>query len=179
MYIYRISLKYEITRAQLLMKTIPSQVEITTEKNGYQIDAHPIKMKIDNAAFFQSIGIKPVSTILQDSAARGEKSVLDYIGKCSGNKNAKLGPHAMTVAEIAAAYSHRTIMSSLDFIPKERPQISWEDGYVDIDYKKDERTVNRTPSRLEFEYIPYKVEIFAEKLIQEYPPEDVNAALEC
>lgn len=173
MFTYSISLKYEITKAQLLMQTIPAQVEVKTEKNGYKMDAHPIKIQIDNAKFFQSIGIKPVSVILKDSAARGKKAALDYMAKCSREKNEKLGSNAMTVAEIAAEQSHHTVMSELDFIPKEKPHISWKDGYVDINYIKDRRIVNRTPSKLEFQYIPYKVEIYAEKIFEEYPPEDV------
>ena len=88
-------------------------------------------------------------------------------------KNAKLGPDALTVAEIAAAESRHTVTSRLDFIPKDRPHIRWKDGYIDIEYIKDERTVEMIPAKVEFKYIPYKVEIYAEKWSEEYPPEDV------
>ena len=154
------------------MKTIPAKVEVETEKNGFRMESHPIKIKIDNSDFFQSIGIKPVSVVLKDSAIRSDKAVLDYMRNRTNEKNAKLGPNAKTVAEIAAEKAHRTILSGLDFIPKERPHISWEGGYVDINYTKDKRIVKRIPSRIEFEYIPYKVDIVANKIIQEYPPED-------
>lgn len=173
MYIYQISLRYDITRAQLLMRTIPAEARVQTIRNGVEIDSHPLKIKIDNSDFFKSIGIKPVSSVLQDSAVSGKKSVLDYMAKKSREKNDKLGPNAKTVAEIANTKPGH-VWSKLDFIPKERPHISWEDGYIEFDFKKDDRKVDITPAKLEFEYIPYKVEIFAERWMKEYPPEQVS-----
>ncbi|NLY68364.1 MAG: hypothetical protein GX067_01020 [Clostridiales bacterium] len=170
MYINQISLRYDITRAQLLMRTIPAEIRVDTVRNGIQINSHPLKIKIDNSDFFKSIGIKPVPTVLQDSAVKGKKAVLDYMARQTREKNAKLGPNAKTVAEIANTKPGH-IWSKLDFIPKEGPHIGWEDGYVDIIYKKDERIVNITPAKIEFQYIPYKVEIYAEKWMKEYPPQ--------
>jgi hypothetical protein len=43
-----------------------------------------------------------------------------------------LGPDGMTIAEIAAQRTYRTITSALDFIPKSRPETSWKDGYLDV-----------------------------------------------
>lgn len=174
MLIYQVSLRYEISKAQLLMRTIPAEVKVETEKNGLRMKSHPIKIQIDNSGFFQSIGIKPVSTVLNDSAAVAKRAVLDYMSRCTNEKNAKLGPNAKTIAEIANSRAGHTVWSRLDFIPKEGPHISWEGGGIDIEYEKDERIVDMTPARIEFEYIPYKVEIYAEKWLKEYPPEEIT-----
>ncbi|HBL83434.1 MAG: hypothetical protein A2Y17_04265 [Clostridiales bacterium GWF2_38_85] len=163
MYIYPVSLRYEITKAQLLIKKIPSEVKVETEKNGYQMKRHPAEMKIDNTDFFESIGIKSPEKVLEDAAVYGKQAVLKGMARRSEEKNAMLGPDGMTVAEIAAQRSYRTIQSTLDFIPKSRPEISWEEGYVDINYTKDQRNVTWTPPEIKFEYIPYSVEIYVDK----------------
>lgn len=156
------------------MKTIPAQVDVKTERNGYQIDSHPIKIEINNTEFFQSLGIKPASVVLAESAERGKEAVLEKMAKCSREKNAKLGPDALTVAELAVQQSTNVVMSKLDFIPNAKPNISWKDGYISIEYIKDERNVEMTPARIEFEYIPYKVEFYAHIWREKYPPEDVT-----
>lgn len=173
MYIYQISLRYDITRAQLLMRTIPPEIRVQSIRNGVEINSHPLKIKIDNSDFFKSIGIRPVWSVLQDSAVKGNRAVLDYMAKQAHKKNALLGPNAKTVAEIANT-KPGLIWSKIDFIPKEAPHISWEDGYVDINFKKDQRVVDIIPGRIEFRYIPYRVEIYAEKWIKEYPLEQAS-----
>jgi hypothetical protein len=174
MLIYQVSLRYEISKAQLLMRTIPAQVKVETERNGFRMQSDPIRIQIDNSGFFQSIGIKPVSSVLKESAASAQKAVLAYMCRHTNEKNAKLGPNAKTIAEIANSRIGHTVWSRLDFIPKEGPCISWEGGGVDIEYEKDERKVDMTPARIEFEYIPYKVEIFAEIWLKEFPPEEIT-----
>lgn len=157
------------------MKSIPAEVKVDTQRNGFRMESDPIKIQIDNSGFFQSIGIKPVSSVLKDSAASAKKAVLDYMSRVTNEKNAELGPNAKTIAEIANSRTEHTVWSGLDFIPKEGPHISWKGGDIEIEYEKDERHVDMTPARIEFQYIPYKVEIFVERWLKEYPPEELAA----
>ncbi|HAN20836.1 MAG: hypothetical protein A2Y15_04855 [Clostridiales bacterium GWF2_36_10] len=167
MFIYRISLQYEITKAQLLIKTTPPEVKVDTEKKGYEMDSHPIKIQIDNKEFLESIGIKSINKVLEEKAEYGKQAVLKSMARYTEDKNAMLGPDGLTVSEIAAQRSFKTISSTLKFIPENQPEISWKDGYVDINYTKDERNVKYIPSQMEFEYIPYSVKFIVKKHMEE------------
>lgn len=170
MILYRVSLKYEITKAQLLIKTIPPEIKVKTERNGYEMDGHPIKIQMDNKDFFESIGIKSVDKVLKESAEYGKQAVLKSMARCTKENDALLGPDGMTMAEVVAQSSYKTISSTLDFIPENRPKISWKDGYTDIKYIKDDRNVEWKPPEIEFEYVPYSVDIKAERYIEEVSP---------
>lgn len=163
MFVYPVSLRYEITEAQLLVKKIPAEIKVKTERNGYDMDNHPIKIQIDNTDFFESIGIKSPEKVLEDSAMRGRQAVLRSMARYTEEGNERLGPDGKTIAEIKAQHSYKTITSTLDFIPKSKPHISWKDGYIDIDFTKDKRHVEWIPARYEFEYIPYSVKIYVDK----------------
>lgn len=165
--VYHVTLKYEITDAQLLLKTTPSELKVETEKGGLQIEHHPIKMEIDNKDFFESIGIKSISKVLQDAAEYGKQAVIKSMKRYADEKNAMLGADGLTVAEIAAQRSIKTISSALDFIPDSKPEISWRDGYIDINFVRDDRNVQWIPPEIEFEYIPYSVKIIAERYAEE------------
>ncbi|HOK68660.1 MAG TPA: DUF6470 family protein [Bacillota bacterium] len=163
MFVYPVSLRYEITDAQLIINRIPAEIKVETVKHGYQIKNHPIKIQINNKGFFESLGIKSVDTVLKDAARRGQEAVNTYMKRRGEDKNAYLGPDGTTVWELAAQRAFPTIESRLSFIPDQKPEISWKDGYVDIEYVPDERHVEYVPARLEFEYIPYSVKIYVDK----------------
>lgn len=163
MFVYPVSLRYEITDAQLIINKIPAEIKVETVRHGYEMKSHPIKIQINNKGFFESLGIKSSDKILKDAAQRGQEAVYDFMKKRDEEKNAALGPEGMTVADLAAQRAFPTIESKLDFIPEQKPEISWEDGYVDIEYVRDERHVEYIPARLEFEYIPYLVKIYVDK----------------
>lgn len=171
--VYRVTLRYEITDAQLLIKTTPSETKVETEKNGLEIESHPIKMDIDNKDFFESIGIKSIGKVLDDAAEYGKQAVIKSMQRYADEKNAMLGPDGLTVAEIAAQRQIKTISSALDFIPDSKPEISWRDGYIDVNYVKDERNVQWTPPQVEYEYIPYSVKIIAERWAEEIEVPDI------
>jgi hypothetical protein len=124
---------------------------------------HPIKIQIDNKNFFESLGIKSSDSILLEAARKGEEAVYSFMERHTRDKNATLGPNGITVAEIAAQHAFPTIESKLVFIPDEKPDISWTEGYVDVEYVMDERHVEYTPARYEFQYIPYSVKIYVDK----------------
>lgn len=163
MRVYPVSLRYEITKAQLIINKIPAEVKVETEPQGYNMEQHPIRIQIDNKNFFESLGLKSNKSIIMDAVELGEKATLDSMARYSTEKNLMLGPDGLSVAEIAARRSYRTITTTLEFIPEFKPEISWEDGYIDINYIIGNRRVEYTPARLEFEYIPYSVKVYVDK----------------
>ena len=163
MFVYPVSLRYEITDAQVIINKIPAEIKVETKKNGYVMNNHPIKIEINNKNFFESIGIKSPDRILVEAARKGEEAVYKSMERHAQEKNSAVKPNGMTVAELAVQRSFPTIQSKLDFIPDEKPEISWKDGYIDMEYVMDERHVEYTPPRLEVQYIPYSVKIFVDK----------------
>jgi hypothetical protein len=163
MFVYPVSLRYEITDAQLIVNKIPAEIKVETKKRGYVMNNHPIKIQINNKSFFESLGIKSTDAVLLDSARKGEEAVFKKMEKYAQEKNAALGPDGMTVAQLATQRAFPTIQSKLAFIPEQKPEISWKDGYIDVDYVMDERHVEYTPPKFEFQYIPYSVKIYVDK----------------
>lgn len=162
MTVYQVTLKYEITKAKLLMKTTPAKIEAETEKSGYSIKSHPIKMIVDNTDFFESLNIKGPRRVLEDSAVYAKKAALEAVARYTNDGNAMLDPEKVTVAELAYRRSFPTITAVLDFIPKDKPKIDWADGFLEINYIIGNKRMNFLPPKIEFEYIPYDVAITAE-----------------
>ena len=124
-------------------------------------------MKLDNTKFFESIGIKSMDKVLREAAEYGKQAVIKSMKRYAEEKNAMLGPDSLTIAQIAAKRSIQTIASALKFIPESKPEISWEGGYLDINYVKDEMKISWSPPVIEYEYIPYSVKIYAERTAEE------------
>lgn len=166
MLLYRVSLKYEITEAQIVIKTTPGEFKVETEKNGFEMKSHPIKVDIDNTPFYESLDIKSVDKMLKDYVELGKQAVLKAMKECGQDANQMFGPKGLTVAQLAAQHSFKSIDSTIEVIPK-KPNISWNDGYIDIKYIKDERNTEWIPPEIEIEYIPYSVDVNAEKWTEE------------
>lgn len=161
MFVYTVSLEYDITRASLQTKTIRGKTDVHTEKGGLRITRHPARLEIDNKAFFESLNIKSAEKILKDSADLGKRAVMKATARYAAEGSAMLGPDSKTIAEITAARAYQTINRVLEFIPKNRPEIHFKDGFVDISYEKDRQNVRFTPPFVEFENVPYQVRFHA------------------
>lgn len=156
---YPKSLQYEITRAQLLIKTTPARMHIETEKRGFEITSYPLQMQVDNSAFFESLGFKSIETQAMENIQYSKNAIIKTMERYAMEKNAMLRPNGPTLGQLAAQRMHRTIQSALDFIPKSKPKISWTGGYVDVKYNKDIINISWEPGGVEYEYIPYSVEM--------------------
>ena len=166
MFSYRVSLKYEISNAELLYEIRSAKMDLKTTKNGYKIKSHPIKDQIDNEEFFNSIGMKTLKRQLYDGVQRGKNAVTEFMKRKAAEKNALLSPDKTTIADVHRQRLISSPMSVLRFIPEEKPKISWTEGYMDIKYEKDDIDISWDTGGVSYEYIPYSIEIYVEKWVK-------------
>ncbi|MEA4831975.1 hypothetical protein SDC9_130547 [bioreactor metagenome] len=163
MFSYPVSLKFNITRAKALIESKRAEINIRTTKNGYTMESHPIKMNIDNEQFFDSIGIKSNRKQAEEIVQKGKQAVYEFMERKAEEKNALLGPHKMTIAEARSGRFIKNPQLFLEFIPDAKPEISWTEGYNDINYKKDDLDISWNPGSVNIEYVPYSVEISVDR----------------
>lgn len=163
MEVERLRLQYEITNAQLLYEITPAKMNISVKHGEMDIQREPLKLTIDNKGFFDSIGIKSSDTQAREQAQKGKAAVLDAAGRYTREKNAMLGPDALTPAEISANESVQTVQTGLEFLPAEKPKMSWSGGKVTVNAQKDQVDIEWEPHSIDFKYVPYSVEFYIEK----------------
>ena len=153
-------LDIETTKAKLLMKTTKTSFDIDVQKNGLQIENHPLKLDIDNRAFFDSLGLKSIDAFAKEYIEAGKQAALKATGRYS--KEAEILSDGGTICDLAYIRTQKSIESMLFFIPEEKPQLSWEDGYTDIKYEPDEFRYNWDTGSVDIQYIPFSVKISVE-----------------
>ena len=163
MRIEKVYLSYEITPAQLLYKSTPAQMQISVERGGMQMESEPMRMEIDNRQFFDSIGIKDNQTHAQENAQAGKEAALDAAGRYARQKNAMMGPDAVSISQIAAPQGKEPVKTEMAFLPEEKPKTSWSGGDVNMQYIKDKVEISWKPHEMEFTYVPYAVDYHVEK----------------
>lgn len=164
---YPVSLRYEITPARLLMNPEPARMYMKTEKRGYTMRSHPIRLQLDNREFFESIGIKSMESSAAEKAEAGKEAVQAFMERKAQQKNAMLEPEKLEISEVwAQTWAQRAAKmaeSVLTFIPDKKPEIGWADGYIEVDFEPDKLEIDWDTGGVSFEYIPYRVEFFVEK----------------
>jgi hypothetical protein len=161
---YPVSLRIDMTRARCLYQIVPAEMRIKTEKHGFTMENHPIKIQLDNEGFFGSLGIKSLKQQSAETAQKAKQAVSDFMGRKAEEKNAMLGPDGLTIAQIKAArFVQRPEAMTLTFIPDQRPEISWRDGYLDIEYRKDDLDISWIPGDVYFTYCPYSVKFSVDR----------------
>ncbi len=156
-------IKIKTEKASLLMEEEPASVQITRERGGLEIEYHPIQLDIDNRAFFDSLGLKPISALAGDLVAQSKKAVLDSIAR-SGQEAKLLGaPHNKEafsqISQMRLEVSTDTILA---FIPEE-PTLNWTKGWLDISYTPDELNFQWDKGGVKQTYLPYSVDITVEE----------------
>ncbi len=163
MRIEKVFLMYEITPAQLLYKSTPAQMQISVKRGGMQMKNDPIRMELDNRQFFDSIGIKGIRTQAQEKIQKGKDAALHAAGQYTRQKNAMTGPDAVTISQIVVQEAREPVKTVLAFLPEAKPKTSWSGGELNMRFIKDKVEISWKPPELEFTYVPYSIDIRAEK----------------
>lgn len=156
--------KIDSSKASLLLQSKRAEVKIDRERGGFDMDSHPIQLDIDNRAFFDSMGLKSISALADDLAARGQKAALESIAQYVREGNMMASPQGDgAISQIAIMRTQKNIESMLAFMPENPPKMNWTDGYVDIKYSPDELRFQWDAGGVEKTYIPYSIHFSAEK----------------
>ena len=152
------------TKARLLQHSEAPKLEIARQKGGLKIEHHPIQLDIDNRAFFDSIGLKSITTLATDLIGRGQKAVFEGMAEYADEADMLSAPDGdRAIQEIAVMHSRKSIETMLAFIPEDSPQMNWSGGTVDIHYTPDKMQFHWTISGIERTYIPYQIDFNIEE----------------
>jgi len=163
MRIEKVFLSYEITPAQLMYKSKPAQMQVSVERGGMQMESEPMRMELDNKQFFDSIGIKDIKTQAKENAQAGKEAAVETVGRDTRQKNAMMGPDAVSIFKIVAQQGQEPVKTELAFLPEEKPKTNWSGGEVNMQFIKDKVEISWKPHELEFTYVPYSVDYHLEK----------------
>ena len=154
-----ISIEIVVNRAKLNYDSEAPKVHVSKNKGGLTMEAKPIKINIDNTKVFDSIGLKKVDTLVHDYADVGIWLSFQATAKVTENGNQLLDFKNISPAQLAEQQNQRSIETVLSFLPKDGPDISWNDGTLNIKYQADDIDfdwdVNQRPT---FEFIPASIE---------------------
>lgn len=149
-----------LKKAMLLTHSESPRYVLTREKGGFIMKSNPIRFKLDNRAFFESIGLKSIDTLAQELINEGKKAAYESTERycVEGEMYVKQGADA--TYDIALMRTQTSIDSMLVFIPERPPELSWEGGTIDIEYTPDRLRFEWQTHKVEMEYVPYESPIF-------------------
>jgi len=153
-----------VTPARLDYKTERAEWTIRRERNGFQMESEPVRLQLDNRAFFEDIGIKSMATMAKEQMEAGSRAVQEFMARQAREKELMSGPEPLSMAEIVRM-PEKQPTTQLVFIPSHKPEISWEGGTLDMKYVPDELDIRWTRGGVHFQYHPYSVDISVDQQI--------------
>ena len=166
-----IKIELQKTPARFEMSTKFVSVKYNRTAGGLEYDTDPIRMKIDNTAWRNSVNLKNCDTFVRDIAAKGRQAGLDAVAQIVKDGNQLALPHRrVTPADISRRNMNRIRETVVDFIPKGGVKISWDGGTVDFKYNRSDIEFDVEPSTLDIRYVPAQLEYF----ISQYPRVDIK-----
>lgn len=166
------------TFAKIGIETIPSSLEMRTQRAQLQIkqkhakvniETEPPILEIDQYEAFASAGFKNNSDLLTSEVERIKQEHLEMIGKIvdDGNTLSAIENGGNPIAEIAQRDSYTTHEFNIGFIPKARPEFNLIEGEVNIEVENGDYEginngveVNYIPAQMNINYTPAQVKIF-------------------
>lgn len=144
-----------------------------TQRGGFKFETVPTRINIDSYAARSSMGMGNLnmSDFYKEEAQRGWQLTREGVAKMVDDGNA-LG-RGSTPVEIAVK-NHRagfSIQTIVDFIPKHKTDISWQEGSITRDYQMD--NINIDWEHLQAERLifnPGRVEV----LVDQYPNVEIE-----
>ncbi|MFA9380359.1 MAG: DUF6470 family protein [Acetanaerobacterium sp.] len=137
------------------------KLTMTQNQGAFRISSDPIKINIDTYETMKSAGIvSPMDSNLdakQKAINIAFQATARYVDE--GNALADTPPSQNPIAELAKNYYNRDIETMLSFIPSQKPNISWQDGTLNIQYDVGELDIDWDDARPSFEFVPPTIEL--------------------
>lgn len=145
--------------AKLLLDSEAPRLSINRQRGGMDMESEPIKLDIDNRAFFDSLGLKSVKAFADEIVAKGKKAIIEGMKECAQEAEILSRPkNDNAIRQISAMRTQKSIDLMLVFIPEERPKINWTGGTLDMEFTPDKLDINWQIQDLKGTYIPYAIE---------------------
>lgn len=157
-----IQIEVNISNARLDQSTELPSVEISRERGGYTMKAEPIRVNIDTFEIRQETGLKTDATITKELANEGMKIAYEGTARVVNEGNALAEIHNnVRPSDIAKQRSMESfkVETVMDFIPKSRPDISWDGGTISLNYQTDKLNFEWDVfDKASFEFVPPSIQ---------------------
>ncbi|NLJ57602.1 MAG: hypothetical protein GX339_02035 [Tissierellia bacterium] len=164
------SFELKINKAQYEIESNKASLKLSKDKGGLKIKTQPAKANIDTVETRYSAGIKSAMRSVEDYSQKGIKAAHEATASYAKEGNFMLENMDNPIPEIAMRKIFSNVNFNLGFIPKVRPDISWDTGGIFMNFEKDKLNFDWTIKRPEINYIPGSVEF----IIKEYPRVEIN-----
>lgn len=149
--------------AKLLLDSEAPQLSIHRQRGGLDIESEPIKLDLDNRAFFDSLGLKSVKSFADEIVAKGKKAIIEGMSECAQEAEILSKPNNHNaISQIAVMETQKSIDLMLVFIPEERPKMNWTGGTLDMEFTPDKLDIDWQIRDIKGTYIPYSVKYWVE-----------------
>lgn len=157
-----IELELKTTNARLELARGTAEMEISRDKGGLSIKSRPIRVNIDTFEARNSISPTPARSIAQNAEA-GQQAAYEatatYARQGKLLLNARIGEELVTkFAEEAQTKDLKTNVG-IQFLPKVGPEITWDEGDIQIRYEMDKLNFEWRIGAGDFNFIPGDIEM--------------------
>lgn len=137
------------------------KLSMSHDKGGYKITSDLIKVNIDTYQSMKSAGIMSPLDKTYEMKEKGIRIAYQATARFvdEGNALADTPSSQNPIPEIAKNYLNRDMETMLSFIPSQKPNISWKDGTLNIQYDMDEYDIDWESANPSFEFIPPTIEL--------------------
>lgn len=166
------TLRITQTYGQIGIDTSKSKIEIRQSLPKAYIEQKPPeltidqklpKVHIDQTQCFAESGLKPALQLSSDFYKEGLQAVLEGIGRVAeeGTRLAAIEKGGNPIADIAYERLQRNYEAVMVQMPKSRPDIEWDMGYLDINFKPNPPKINwETQTMAEISASRHRVDIY-------------------
>lgn len=136
----------ETYRSHIEIQQNPPKAHIEQRPPELTIDRKPPKVYIDQTQCFAESGLKPALQLASDFYREGLQVAFEAIGRIAqeGSRLAAIEKGGNPIPEIAGEKSRRDYEITMVQMPKSRPDIEWDMGYLHINWKPN-------PAKIEWE----------------------------
>ena len=154
-----IEIEMKVNHAKLEYQRSMVDLEVSRNRGGLQIRSKPIRLNIDTFEARNSISPTAMRSVEQ-AADRGRQRVYEmtatYARRGDLLLKAKIGEQMYP--QFAKEVSQVSMNSTIQFLPKVGPEITWDKGEMNIRYEMDKLNFDWRMNEGNFEFVPGDVQ---------------------
>lgn len=157
-----IEIEMKTTNAKLEYTRATAEVEISRDTGGLNIKSRPIRLNLDTFEARNSITPTAMRSIEQGAQAGVQASydaTATYAQQGKLLLNARIGQEMVTQFAAEAQTKNLKTNVGLQFLPSVGPNISWDEGEMQIRYEMDKLNFDWRTNQGDFNFVPGDIEI--------------------
>lgn len=153
-------------RAWMDIRQLPPKAHIIQKPPELDIDQKLPQVHIDQTQCFAESGLKPVLQLAHEFYQEGLEAALEAIGRIAeeGTRMMRIEDGGNPIPDIAYENAYKEYEFNMVQMPKSRPKIEWDMGYVNINWKMNAAKIDwETYTRAQIDLYPHKVDIYMKR----------------